>query len=301
MFNINFVMMKPLVIIIGVILIIHLSVSAQVDSVKQEEKIYKKIGTCELKADVFYPAPGRDNQNRPAIAFFHGGGWVYGSPDEFHNTCKRFARKGFVAFSFQYRLSIMEDGTHPHPDISPIESVKDARSAMRWIRANAASLRIDPDKIVAGGQSAGGQLTLSTALMDGIDEKTDNLDISPTPNAMLLYSSSVNMMEAWADYHMGDRREQIWTISPYHNLRKDMPPTIAFHGEDDCTVPLYAVRFFEDKMKSLGNPYELIIYQGRKHYLGAGSDQYSTYFDEEILERTDEFLIRFGFLKKEND
>lgn len=301
MFNINFVMMKPLVIIIGVILIIHLSVSAQVDPVKQDEKIYKKIGTCELKADVFYTAPGRGNQNRPAIAFFHGGGWVYGSPDEFHSTCRRFARKGFVAFSFQYRLSIMEDGTHPHPDISPIESVKDARSAMRWIRANAASLGIDPDKIVAGGQSAGGQLTLSTALMDGIDEKTDNLDISPTPNAMLLYSSSVNMMEAWADYHMGDRREQIWTISPYHNLRKDMPPTIAFHGEDDCTVPLYAVRFFEDKMKSLGNPYELITYQGRKHYLGTGSDQYSTYFDEEILERTDEFLIRSGFLKKEDE
>ena len=57
MFNINFVMMKPLVIIIGVILIIHLSVSAQVDPVKQDEKIYKKIGTCELKADVFYTTP----------------------------------------------------------------------------------------------------------------------------------------------------------------------------------------------------------------------------------------------------
>ncbi len=288
--------MRPLVKIITFLLIIHPSVTAQDGPVRQEVKIYKKIGARELTADVFYTAPGTGTQNRPAIAFFHGGGWVYGSPDEFHTTCERFARKGFVAISFQYRLSMMDDGTHPHPDISPIESVKDARSAIRWIRGNAASLGIDPDKIVAGGQSAGGQLTLSTALMDGIDEATDDLDISPIPNAMLLYSSSVNMMEAWADYHMGDRREQIWSISPYHNLRKDMPPTIAFHGEDDCTVPMYAVRLFEDQMKSLGNPYELVTYPGRKHYLGGESDQYSRYFDEEILERTDAFLIQYGFM-----
>ena len=80
-----------------------------------------------------------------------------------------------------------------------------------------------------------------------------------------------------------------------------MPPTIAFHGEDDCTVPLNAIRFFEDKMRSLNNQYELITYPGRKHYLGSGSEQYSTYFDEEILERTDEFLIQYGFMKREDE
>ena len=106
---------------------------AQEGPVNREDKIYKKVGAYELKADVFYASSGLKKQNNPAIAFFHGGGWVYGNPDEFHNTCERFARKGFVAFSFQYRLSIMDDGTHPHPDITPIESVMDARSAIRWI------------------------------------------------------------------------------------------------------------------------------------------------------------------------
>jgi hypothetical protein len=66
-------------------------------------------------------------------------------------------------------------------------------------------------------------------------------------------------------------------------------------------VPLYAVRFFEEKMKELGNRYELIIYEGRKHYLGAGIDKYSTYFDEQILERTDEFLMQFGFMSKNDE
>jgi acetyl esterase len=290
-------MMKSSMKIIAVLLFIHLNVLAQEEPVKQEERIYKKVGSYELKADVFYSHSGLNKQNSPAIAFFHGGGWVYGSPDKFHSTCERFARKGFVAFSFQYRLSMMDDGTYPHPDVSPIESVMDARSAIRWIRENAESFNIDPGRIVAGGQSAGGQLALSTALMDKINEETDNLEISPVPNALLLYSSSVNMMEAWADYLMGDRRDQIWDISPYHNLKEDMPPAIAFHGEDDCTVPLYGVRFFEEKMKEFGNQYELITYKGRKHYLGEGIEKYSTYFDEQVLERTDEFLVQFGFMK----
>ena len=80
---------------------------------------------------------------------------------------------------------------------------------MRWIRGNAALFNIDPGKIVAGGQSAGGQLALSTAMIENVNEASDNLDISPIPNAILLFSSSVNMMEAWADklkivrYHFG--------------------------------------------------------------------------------------------------
>lgn len=278
-------------------MLIQFSTPAYQDSVIRDKKIYKRINGCDLTADMYYTPSTQKKSNNPAIAFFHGGGWVYGSPDEFKGACERFAGKGFITFSFQYRLSIMEDGTHPHPEITPIESVKDARSAIRWLRKNAESLKIDPEKIVVGGQSAGGQLTLSTALMDDINEDTDDLNVSPVPNAMLLYSSSVNMMEAWVDWHMGDRREQIWSISPYHNLRKNMPPIIAFHGEEDCTVPLYAVRLFEEKMKELGNYYELITYKGRKHYLGEGIEKYSTYFDEEIMERTDKFLIQFGFMK----
>ena len=258
--------------------------------------IYKTIDGHELTADIFYNSTTRNNPNNPAIAFFHGGGWVYGSPDEFFGACERFAKKDFVTISFQYRLSIMDDGTHPNPDISPIESVKDARSAIRWIRENAKSLRIDKDKIVVAGQSAGGQLSLSTALMDHVNEETDNLSISPNPNAMLLYSSSVNMMEAWGEWHMGDRREQIWSISPFHNLKKHMPPTIAFHGEEDCMVPFWVIQRFEEKMLELGNQYELISYQGRKHYLGKGNEKYATYFDEEIMERTDEFLEQRGFI-----
>lgn len=276
--------------------IIQISASfAQGEPVTMEKISYKKVGSAELYVDVFYTDSTRQKNDSPAIAFFHGGGWVFGSPEEFHEACRRFANEGFVTFSFQYRLSRNEDGTYPHPEITPVESVKDARSAIRWLRENAEKLKIDPEKIAVGGQSAGGQLALSTALLDSVNEISDNLNTSPVPNALLLYSSNVNTLEPWIDMILGNRRNEIWIISPYHNLRAGMPPVIAFHGEDDDQVLFYIVRMFQSRMQELGNYYELHTYPGRRHYLGEGNEKYSRYFDEEILEQTDIFLEKFGF------
>jgi acetyl esterase/lipase len=271
-------------------------VAAQVTGVDMQEKVYKTIDGTALKAYIFKSSEEQTGA-MPAIAFFHGGGWVFGSPEEFFGACERYARKGFVTVSFQYRLSMQADGTYPHPEITPVESVLDARSALRWLRENAASLGIDPGKIIAGGQSAGGQLAMATVLMDDYNEDSDNLDVSPVPDALLLFSSSVNTMEAWIDWILGDKHDQIWAISPYHNLKKGMPPAIGFHGEDDCMVPIYAVRLFQDKMNELGNRYELITFPGEGHYLGEGNEKYSRLFDEEILELTDRFLVGLGYME----
>lgn len=290
--------MKRILLVVGVVVFFIANGYPQELKVIQKKMTYKKVDGRDLTVDVFYSTDEHNNADKPAIALFHGGGWVFGSPEEFYTTCERFASKGFVTFSFQYRLSINDDGSYPHPEITPIESVKDARSAIRWLRENAESLHIDPDRIVVGGQSAGGQLALSTALLDKINEDSDNMGVSPVPNALLLYSSCVNTMEAWIDKILGDRNDQIWAISPYHNLKKNMPPAIAFHGESDNQVLFYTMQFFNDKMKSLGNPFELVTYEGRDHYLGGARDgKYAGYFDEEILERTDDFLRKNGFME----
>lgn len=268
---------------------------AQESVVHQKKLVYKVIAGQELAVDMFYSQASQSSDNKPAIAFFHGGGWVSGAPSEFFEACHRYAGLGYITFSFQYRLSRNNDGTYPHPDISPIESVKDARSAIRWLRTHVDSLKIDPNKIVVGGQSAGGQLALSTALLDSINEDTDNLDVSPVPNALLLFSSNVNTLEPWIDMLLGDRRNEIWSISPYHNLKKSMPPAIAFHGEEDNQVLPYIVRMFKTRMYEFGNYYDLHWYPDRKHYLGEGNEKYARYFDEDILELTDAFLEKFGF------
>jgi len=274
-------------------------VAAQEVNIITERQIYKRVDNRDLYVDIFYPQQSQQMGNHQAIAFFHGGGWVFGDPSEFHGACRRYAEKGFVTFSFQYRLSINEDGTYPRPGVTLIESVKDARSAIRWLRENAESLKIDPNKIVVSGQSAGGQLAWSTALMDSINEQTDNLEISTMPDALVLYSSNYNTLEPWIDMIFGDKHEQIWSVSPYHNLKSGLPPALGFYGTSDCTVLPYIVQLFEKKMHDLDNPFELIKLEGRDHYLGGGNEKYARYFDEGILEQTDEFLKKIHMMPAE--
>jgi acetyl esterase len=280
----------------GLAFLLLLDSHAQDPQLIQEKRIYKQVMGKELAVDVFYTREILERKNNPAIAFFHGGGWAYGSPSEFHNACRRYARKGFVTFSFAYRLSIREDGRVPHPDITPVESVKDARSALRWVKEHADDWNIDPEKVIAAGQSAGGQLALSTALADRVNEATDNPAIDPTPCALLLYGSNLNTLEAWMDRLLGERRQEIWSISPYHLLKPGMPPAIEFHGTEDPMVNFYVVEFFKEKTLSMGNHFEQIPFEGKGHYLAEGDTTYATYFDEAVMERTDSFLESLGFM-----
>lgn len=258
-------------------------------------EVYKRIDTFRLKIDIFYSNQTLNRENNTAIVFFHGGGWAYGTPDEFFTACERYAGMGIVTFSVDYRLSI-ENGVTPNKKISPVESVMDAKSAMRWVRENAGIYHIDRNKIVAAGQSAGGHLALCTAMIDDYNESSDNLGISCRPDAILLFSSCVNAVEGWCDRLLADRRDKIWSISPAHNIRKGMPPMIEFHGEYDEQVPVWTVQFFEDAMKKDGNYFELHIYKGMRHYLGEGNQKYSRYFNDTILKITDNFLRKFNFL-----
>jgi acetyl esterase len=259
------------------------------DRVTHIQEIYKTVDTFKLKIDIFYTTQSFERENNTAIVFFHGGGWAYGTPSEFFTTCERYAKMGIVTFSVDYRLSI-ENGITPHKSISPIESLMDAKSAIRWVRGNDKKLHIDRNKIVAAGQSAGGHLALSTAMIDDYNEPSDDVSISSCPNAILLFSAAVNAVEAWCDRLLANRRNKIWSISPAHNIRAGLPPMIEFHGTDDEMVPKWTVQFFESAMKKEGNYFELHMYEGRKHYLGDGNPKYSRYFDDEILKVADDFL-----------
>ena len=265
------------------------------EKVIHTREVYKIIDSLKLTIDVFHTNQSYEHGNNTAIVFFHGGGWAFGTPGEFFTTCERYAEMGIVTFSVEYRLSI-DNGVTPGKTISPIESVMDARSAMRWVRENAAKFHLDKNKIVVAGQSAGGQLALSTAMIDEYNEKTDDPAVSSSPNAILLFSSCVNTVEGWCDYLLGERRSKIWSISPFHHIRKGLPPMIGFHGTDDEQVPKWTLQFFENAMKKDGNEFELHMFEGRKHYLGGENPKYSHYYDEDILNITDDFLRRHKLL-----
>ncbi len=265
------------------------------DQITHIQEIYKTIDSLKLKIDIFYTSQSFERENNTAIVFFHGGGWAFGTPGEFFTTCERYAKMGIVTFSVDYRLS-NENGITPHKTISPIESVMDAKSAMRWVRENAGKFHVDRNKIVAAGQSAGGHLALCTAMIDDYNEESDNLSISCHPDAILLFSACVNAVEGWCDRLLADRRNKIWSISPAHNIKRGMPPMIGFHGKYDEQVPVWTVQFFESAMKKEGNYFELHTYEEMRHYLGEGNPKYSRYFDDEILKIADDFLRKYNFL-----
>jgi acetyl esterase/lipase len=265
------------------------------EKVIHTREVYKIIDSLKLTIDIFHTNQSYERSNNTAIVFFHGGGWAFGTPTEFFTTCERYAEMGIVTFSVEYRLSI-DNGVTPSRTISPIESVMDARSAVRWVRENAAKFHLDKKKKVVAGQSAGGHLALSTAMIDEYNENTDDPKVSSSPNAILLFSGCVNTVEGWCDYLLGERRSKIWSISPFHHVRKGLPPMIEFHGTDDEQVPKWTLQFFETAMKNDGNEFELHLFEGRKHYLGGENPKYSRYYDEDILNIADDFLRRHKLL-----
>jgi acetyl esterase len=292
-------MKKRLTAILSFLLFIACISEAQPakEAVVHSRQVYKTLDTGQLIAHVFYTPSTLKKKNNTALAFFHGGGWAFGKPEEFFGACRRYAEMGLVAVSFSYRL-VKDTSSNPDKKITPIDCVVDARSALRWLRSQAKAYNLDPNKIVAGGQSVGGQLALATAMIETYNDPQDDLKISPVPNAIISWSGTVNTIEPWCDLLLGNKRNKIHSISPAHNLKAGLPPVIAFHGSADTTVPFWTVAFFARDADKLGNHFELHKLEGRKHYLGEGNAYYATLFDEEILLRTDDFLSRFGFMNK---
>jgi len=118
-----------------------------------EDQVYSRAGGRDRLADVYIP---EGEGPFPAVLFLHGGGWRFGDRRLAPDLARYFARDGYVMVSIDYRLS--DEARFP-------ASVVDAVTAIRWMRAEAARLRIDPARIGLLGSSAGAHL----ALLAGLD------------------------------------------------------------------------------------------------------------------------------------
>ncbi|MBO9658848.1 MAG: alpha/beta hydrolase, partial [Chitinophagaceae bacterium] len=154
---------------------------------------YKQIGDTHLDLHIFEPAEKKTN--RPAIIFFHGGGWSEGMPDWFFSSCEAYAKKGWVAVAVEYRLR------NRHGSLPPA-AIEDGKSAIRYLRNNASRLNIDTSRIVASGNSAGANLALATAVIDTLDKLSEDLGVSSRPDAVMLNSVSTDFTNGdfWQQY-----------------------------------------------------------------------------------------------------
>lgn len=230
-------------------------IAAKVEPTRQV--VYKQVAGRELHLHIFEPAGFKASDKRGCFLTIHGGGWRGGEPRRMYPFAHHFAQLGMVGISMEYRL-VTNSGTN-----TVFDCVKDARSAMRYIRQHAAELGIDPQKIVVNGGSAGGHLAAATAMFAGIDEATDDLRISCTPNAMVLnYPVIDTSAEGYGNKLIGARWQE---ISPAHQVKPGLPPALVLHGTGDTTTPFKGAQKFYDAMLKAGNRCELTVNEGGVH------------------------------------
>ena len=231
----------------------------QADVNKRQKQIhYKTIGDLELNMDVFYPKDYETRKAWPAVILFHGGHWVSGKSSMMHPVAKKFAAKGFVAFTPSYRLQRDHSTT-------PFEALKDAKSAIRYLRDNAQKLRINPSQIIAGGNSAGGHLVASAACTTKYNEESESLSTSCIPDGIILYAAVIdNGPAGYGHNRIGD---QYVDFSPFHLVKENLPPTLILHGEDDELLSCDRMREYCMSLSGHRNKCSLKCYKGIGHKL----------------------------------
>lgn len=276
-------------LIFSTILATLISASEAADRPKATRMIqYKKFGDVVLNLHVFEPKGHKPTDKRAAIVFFFGGGWNGGSPTQFYPHCTHLAEKGVFAAAAEYRVK-SRNGT------TPFECVKDGKSAVRYLRANAVNLGIDPDRIAAGGGSAGGHVAAATATVPELNESGEDRSVSERPNALVLFNPVYdNGPNGYGYSRVQDRYQE---ISPFHNIRKGMPPAIVFLGTKDKLIPVSTAEAFKKKMEQVGSRSELMLFEGASHgFFNHGRGDGSAYI--QTVAAMDKFLDSLGYFKK---
>jgi arylsulfatase A len=248
---------------------------------------YKQASGGDLMIYRFQPATQDVTKHKlPAAVFFFGGGWTGGNVRQFEQHARYLASRGLVTFVADYRVKSRQ-GTGPDA------CVADGKSAVRWIRANAARLGVDPDRIAAGGGSAGGHVAAAAGICEGLDDPADpQAGISSKPNALLLFNPVYdNGPKGW-----GHDRAKPWfpQISPAHNISADDPPTVVFLGGSDALLPVTTAERFDARLREAGVYSELWVYPNQPHGFFNESKCPACFVDTVL--RMDAFLVSLGWL-----
>jgi acetyl esterase/lipase len=223
------------------------TLTAQIPAnVKSELDVAYDTRSGKQKLDLFYQEAA-GNGLRPGMVIVHGGGWRGGDKGggQWRQLPVEFAKRGYVAISVNYRL------TDEAPSPARIHDVK---AAVRWLRANAARLHLDKDRIGAYGNSAGAHLVAILGLAkpsDGMEGDGPNRDQSSVVQAVLASATPTDFLpwleskqypgSALDPFFAGPeetRAKRVREASPVTYARADAPPFLLVHGTADRTVPI---------------------------------------------------------------
>jgi acetyl esterase/lipase len=231
---------------------------------------FGKGGDKPLLLDLFKPREIK--QPVPGLIFVHGGSWDHYTRKLYDGYCGRFAKNGYVAATVEYRLS----GEAPFP-----AQIQDVKCAIRWMRANAKQLGVDPNKIGLAGGSAGGHLVLLAAYANTDDPELEgtggNGGVSSRVQAVIdLYGpielkgrSTRSVVKLMGGKTSKEAPELYAKASPITHLTKDAPPTLILHGTVDELVNISQSDKLAAKLSELGVPYLYDRQEGWHHAMDA--------------------------------
>lgn len=219
-------------------------------------------------ADLYLPSDIPAGKRLPAVVIIHGGGFRIGikdSPREV-NIGENLARHGYVAMSIDYALAAAGKPEWPR-------NLHDCKTAVRWLRANADRLQVDPDRIGVIGGSAGGTLASLVAMTlseDGFDPVAPYGELSCAVRcAVDLYG--VSTIEKWNrdtvlfGKTFEEAPELYRQASPMTYVRPDGVPQLIMHGTADALVEVSQSEDFAKALTAAGTPNELIIVPEAPH------------------------------------
>ena len=227
---------------------------------------YRPGGGNEWTMDISMPAEAADGL-RPAIVVIHGGGWIQGDKSSFSRPqvsppghIRNFARQGYVAATINYRLAPQS----PFP-----AAIHDCKNAVRFLRAHAKEYGIDPNRIGAWGNSAGGHLAMVLGMV-GSDAKLEGdgpyQDQSSLVQAVCSDSGPMDLVHQFRDRQVecaiirflagppeGLRLNDYRTASLNPYVREKLPPMLLIYGVDDEQVGVETADQFVVEMDRAGN------------------------------------------------
>ena len=262
------------------------------DNVTFERDItYAEAGGAKMQLNL--ARPKNATGPLPAVLCIHGGGFRAGSREGYNKLCLTLAQHGFVAATISYRLA----PAHQFP-----AAVHDTKAAVRWLRANAAKLGINPERIGVTGGSAGGHLAQFLGVTAGVKEfeGTDNPSFSSAVACVVnvygpsdftkSYGKSVDahvVLPLWLGGDVESARARHIQSSPLNWVNPNAAPTLIIHGTEDKYVAYEQALWMRDRLAACGVPVELLTLEGAGHgFKGADAEKADAallaYFDKQL-------------------
>lgn len=231
--------------------------------------VYAEVDGTPLRFDHYRPLPA--NGPAPAVVVVHGGGWMNGDPSQAAGHGLHFARRGIATVSISYRLA----PAHRFP-----AALDDVRRGLRWVRANARELGVDPTRLVLLGLSAGAHLALLAHLVRDVPELTPAFpaalaDVSEEVRGVIGHYGPYDLRRrrpqadwdpvgAFLGERVGDER-WVRLASAITHARAARAPILLVHGTGDEVVSYRESERMHAALGEAGHQSELLLLDGAPH------------------------------------